>query len=194
MLNEPSEINSTFDQKQQYDTTNPDFKYNNEVKPSCSSSMDSKNALTEEEILKNAKKSKAKQRQQKLLAQMSSNQKAFLSNPINKIEIEAFGEVTCQKSNESTINASSLNTKNTDSCDLSSSSSYKEEKMNQNECDDNNFQKNEISLHSNEEEVEEEEEIYDCCICRLSTKATPDRPIGVVTLLQVFIFLKKMPY
>jgi hypothetical protein len=28
------------------------------------------------------------------------------------------------------------------------------------------------------------EEIYDCCICRLSSKATPERPIGVVTLLQ----------
>ena len=55
--------------------------------------------------------------------------------------------------------------------------------MNHNECDVDNFQKNEISAHSNEEE--EKEEIYDCCICRLSTKATPDRPIGVVTLLQV---------
>ena len=114
----------------------------------------------------------------------------FLSNPINKIEIEAFGEVAAQKSNESMPSASSLNTKNLDSSDLSSS--YREEKMNHNESDESNFQKNEINLLS--QEKEEEEEIYDCCICRLSTKATPDRPIGVVTLLQVgdcCFFLRK---
>ncbi len=33
---------------------------------------------------------KAKARQQKILAQMSSNQKAFLSNPSNKMDVEAF--------------------------------------------------------------------------------------------------------
>lgn len=33
---------------------------------------------------------KAKARQQKLLAQMSTNQKAFLSNPNNKKDVEAF--------------------------------------------------------------------------------------------------------
>lgn len=36
------------------------------------------------------KKLKAKARQQKLLAQMSSSQKAFLSNPVNKTDIEAY--------------------------------------------------------------------------------------------------------
>lgn len=36
------------------------------------------------------KKLKAKARQQKLLAQMSSSQKAFLSNPSNKNDIEAY--------------------------------------------------------------------------------------------------------
>jgi hypothetical protein len=193
MLNEPSEINSTFEQqKHQFEATIADLKYtSNEVKPSCSSSLENNHTLTEEEILKNAKKLKAKQRQQKLLAQMSSNQKAFLSNPINKIEIEAFGEAAAQKSNELTPSASSLNTKNIDSSDLSSS--YKEEKMNHNECEESNFQKNEINLLSKDQE-EEEEEMYDCCICRLSTKATPDRPIGVVTLLQVglcLFFLEK---
>jgi hypothetical protein len=181
ILNEPSENKSTFEQKQQYEATKSDSKYANETKPSCSSSIED-NALTEEELLKNAKKSKAKQRQQKLLAQMSSNQKAFLSNPINKIEIEAFDESTTPKKNESTINASSLNAKNFDDSESSASYSYADEKMNHNECEVDNFQKNEISAHSNEEE---KEEIYDCCICRLSTKATPDRPIGVVTLLQV---------
>lgn len=27
-------------------------------------------------------------------------------------------------------------------------------------------------------------EVYDCCICQVSSVATPDRPIGVVALLQ----------
>lgn len=35
-----------------------------------------------------------------------------------------------------------------------------------------------------EESRKDESNIYDCCICRLSSAATPDRPIGVVTLLQ----------
>ena len=182
ILNEPSENNLTLEQKQHNEATKSDSKYANETKPFCSSSLEG-NALTEEELLKNAKKTKAKQRQQKLLAQMSSNQKAFLSNPINKIEIEAFDESSTSKKNESTINASSLNAKNLDDSESSASYSCTDEKMNNNECDVDNFQKNEISAHSNEEE--EKEEIYDCCICRLSTKATPDRPIGVVTLLQV---------
>lgn len=33
---------------------------------------------------------KAKARQQRLLAQMSSSQKAFLSNPVNKNDIDAY--------------------------------------------------------------------------------------------------------
>ena len=34
------------------------------------------------------------------------------------------------------------------------------------------------------QEATEPEEVYDCCICRLSSPSTPERPIGVVTLLQ----------
>lgn len=28
------------------------------------------------------------------------------------------------------------------------------------------------------------DEIYDCCICRLSSVSTPERPIGMVALIQ----------
>lgn len=51
--------------------------------------------------LKN-KKIKAKARQQKLLAQMSSSQRAFLRNPINKLDVEGY-KVGSSKFNDQKI-------------------------------------------------------------------------------------------
>ena len=42
-------------------------------------------------------KLRAKARQQKLLAQMSTSQKAFLSNPNNKQDVEAFNGIYSTK-------------------------------------------------------------------------------------------------
>ena len=141
------------------DTTEMSF-----LNRSASEGASSSENKLDDELLK-SKKSKAKARQQKLLAQMSSNQKAFLSNPVNKIDIDAYIEtstVTTKKPADNTDGAAVSTLNAIDTGKEASSVKQVEEK-----------------------EQVEEEEIYDCCICRLSTKATPDRPIGVVTLLQV---------
>ena len=68
------------------------------VEPTTSSNIKNNNNLvtntdTESELLK-SKKLKAKARQQRILALMSNCQQAFLSNPTNKLDAEAFKEAT----------------------------------------------------------------------------------------------------
>jgi len=103
------------------------------------------------------KKIKARARQQKLLAQMTSNQQAFLQNPSNKVDIEGYrpdltvvaGDVEMACDEDAGIEATSAGV---DTAEVRS--------------------------------VVVEEEQYDCCICRLTSSSDSDRPIGAVTLLQ----------
>jgi len=103
------------------------------------------------------KKTKARARQQKLLAQMTSNQQAFLQNPSNKMDIEGYrpdltvvsGDVEMACDEDAGIEAASTGV---DTAEVKS--------------------------------VAAEEEQYDCCICRLTSSSNSDRPIGAVTLLQ----------
>jgi len=104
----------------------------------------------------NNKKKKAKARQQKLLAQMTSNQQAFLQNPSNKIDIEGF---------------------------MPGTSVVRDLDMTREE--DAIIRTGLIDFESGEEKCKlVEEMMYDCCICRLTSSSTPERPIGAVTLLQ----------
>jgi hypothetical protein len=184
--------------------------------PAANTSMDytstsAKSAMSPstktEEELKN-KKARAMARQQKLLAQMSSNQKAFLSNPSNKTEIEAFEElappVATQK--EPVINDDTRSTITAMSPQAHSSNSNLESldsNSNASIGDSNSTQTTTVAVSSTsslggsnliaikEDEsrqatatAEQPDEIYDCCICRFSSKATVERPIGVVAFIQ----------
>ena len=63
-------------------TSSASNQQNIEMALSPSQSMDS-------EFIKN-KKLKAKARQQRILAQMSSSQQTFISNPSNKLDVERY--------------------------------------------------------------------------------------------------------
>ena len=67
---------------------------------SPSQSMDS-------EFIKN-KKLKAKARQQRILAQMSSSQQTFISNPSNKLDVEGFKETSTSPQSVITSSLSDL--------------------------------------------------------------------------------------
>ena len=121
----------------------------------------SKSPLATDEELKN-KKLRAKARQQKLLAQMTTSQRAFLSNPSNKTELEALQELGSKKTPES------VETKRAESA-------IKHEEMElENESRTKAVQNAQI----------EQDDEYDCCICRFSSKPSAERPIGLIALIQ----------
>jgi len=117
------------------------------------------------EILKN-KKLKAKQRQQRILAQMSNSQQAFLLNPINRLDVEAFKETKSISESSLATEETSATSATTTTVAATTSSSIE-------------------TIKKLDDEYEEE---FECCICRLpATSAngqTTDRPLGAVTLLQ----------
>jgi hypothetical protein len=133
------------------------------------------------------KKLKAKARQQKLLAQMSSSQKAFLANPNNKADIEALkGLISFHSFNS--LRTRMVTIYFTRSIEISVTDSAKSP-VPQVDVNETNAPTTSQLISSQEavepmQEPTEPEEVYDCCICRLSSPSTPERPIGVVTLLQ----------
>lgn len=136
-----------------------------------SAQSSSSSALTAEDELRN-KKNKAKARQQKLLAKISSNQKAFLANPVNKTEIEAFKEFT-------------------PNMDVSPSS-FKEETMDLSSPPPLPNTSQELCSESVQTRARSPvyiapispDQTYDCCICRFASKPTSERPIGLIALVQ----------
>ena len=118
----------------------------------------------------NSKKLKAKQRQQRILAQMSNSQQAFLLNPSNKVDVEAYKEA---KTTSETALTSQLKAINQQEKSTEAAISDEPRKL------------------SNNNNNNEEEEEYECCICRLpaidassSSNVQEDRPLCAVTLLQ----------
>ena len=145
----------------------------------------------------NNKKLKARVRQQKLLAQMSSNQKAFLRNPNNKTEIEAFEELVPQL----TSPTHNLTNEEATSSSVREDVSMLSQKQNKNNLEidsSSNMAISNIEASHLESKTDKssllgssplnaplkDEEMYDCCICRISSRATEERPIGAIALIQ----------
>lgn len=123
---------------------------------SPSQSMDS-------EFIKN-KKLKAKARQQRILAQMSSSQQTFISNPSNKLDVEGFKETSTSPQSVITSSLSDLSNESKDIKQIIETVAT-------------------TSSDTHHKIISEEEE-YECCICRLAAADNLDRPLGAVTLLQ----------
>jgi hypothetical protein len=115
------------------------------------------------------KKMRAKARQQKLLAQMTSSQKAFLTNPSNKNEIKALEDLG--------------NSKKTPVTELSKTSIASESsKQLDNYLSDLTHEESQNKPENNKIKFDDAD--FDCCICTFSSKPSADRPIGVVALIQ----------
>lgn len=137
--------------------------------PGTSASSPSSASLLDAEFLKN-KKLKAKQRQQRILAQMSSSQQAFLQNPSNKLDVEAYKEAAAGTSpqKQSTITSLKEQLKEIDKETTEPSTSDTVPSTSK----------------PQPKEANERQEEYECCICRLSETTNLERPLGAVTLLQ----------
>lgn len=137
-------------------TSSASNQQNIEMALSPSQSMDS-------EFIKN-KKLKAKARQQRILAQMSSSQQTFISNPSNKLDVEGFKETSTSPQSVITSSLSDLSNESKDIKQIIETVAT-------------------TSSDTHHKIISEEEE-YECCICRLAAADNLDRPLGAVTLLQ----------
>ena len=100
---------------------------------------------------------------------MSNSQQAFLSNPNNKLDVEAFKEAT------KATHIISQTSPNTELNEAKTS-------LLSNLIDD---QQQQATTSSNIGYKEQENnDDFQCCICRLTEKLKEDRPLGAVTLLQ----------
>ncbi len=157
-------IGSVDDNNQSVLSEQPTTSFSN----SANATADTSSSL-ESELLK-TKKLKAKARQQRILAQMSNSQQAFLSNPINKLDVEAFKEATKATP---IISQTSPNTELNEATQTSLLSNLIDDQQQQATTSSNIGYKE-----------QENDDDFQCCICRLTEKLKEDRPLGAVTLLQ----------
>ena len=134
---------------------------------------------------------KARARQEKLLAKMSSSQRAFMLNPVNKTDIDAFTEQQQQQQQQHTTTSPSSQTVVAASTLSSSSSSSTDTPTTAPTPAVATKTKSDASLNgatppppSTSANASAHQVRVECCICGASSGDRDSRPIGLVALIQ----------